>query len=105
MQHQINYQDLIDLGFKRTDLDCEVHFKKYGYHGFVLHKRIYKRLEVSWESVSHTLELRRIDSNRNILARKPITDLSELKAEMAFYGDKQVNDASVVVGNVKYTSN
>jgi hypothetical protein len=36
------YKDYIDLGFKRTDLDCSVEFKQTGYGGFVLSKKLNK---------------------------------------------------------------
>ena len=36
----MEYQKYIDLGFKRIDMNCNVEFKKTGYHGFALEKKI-----------------------------------------------------------------
>ena len=36
----MEYQKYIDLGFDRTDMNCNVEFKKTGYHGFALEKKI-----------------------------------------------------------------
>lgn len=103
MQRQINYQNLIDLGFKRTDLNCDVHFNQYGYHGFVLDKKIYKKIEVSWESENRTLELRRMGSNGDILSRKPINDLRELKEWIAFFKGVATDVKDGVVKGSKIT--
>ena len=38
----MNYQDYIDLGFKRTDMDDNVEFRQTGYYGYNLEKKINK---------------------------------------------------------------
>ena len=45
----MKYQEYINLGFKRHDLDCSVEFKQTGYYGFSLSKKINKKqlIEVS----------------------------------------------------------
>jgi len=40
----MNYQQYINLRFKRTDLECSVEFERTGYHGFALEKKINKRM-------------------------------------------------------------
>ena len=42
----MNYQDYIDLGFKRTDLDDSVEFKDTGYYGYCLEKKYNKKILV-----------------------------------------------------------
>jgi hypothetical protein len=36
----MNYEDYIKLGFKRIDIQDQVNFKKYGYDGFRLERKI-----------------------------------------------------------------
>lgn len=42
----MEYQKYIDLGFKRTELDCPVEFKQTGYYGFALEKKINDKIMV-----------------------------------------------------------
>ena len=42
----MNYQKYIDLGFERTDMSCSVEFKRTGYSGFSLTKKINDKLMV-----------------------------------------------------------
>jgi hypothetical protein len=46
----MTYKEYIDLGFKRTDLDCSVEFNQTGYSGFALEKKINKKILISVES-------------------------------------------------------
>ncbi len=43
----MKYKDYIDLGFKRTDLDCAVEFNQTGYGGFALEKKVNKKILIS----------------------------------------------------------
>lgn len=36
----MEYQKYIDLGFKRTEMNCGVEYKQTGYYGFALEKKI-----------------------------------------------------------------
>ena len=42
----MNYQDYIDLGFKRTDMNDSVEFKQTGYYGYCLEKSYNKKISV-----------------------------------------------------------
>ena len=46
----MKYQNYIDLGFKRTEMNCNVEFRETGYGGFALEKKVNKRLSVCVES-------------------------------------------------------
>jgi hypothetical protein len=35
----MEYQEYIDLGFTRTEMNCELEFRETGYYGFALEKR------------------------------------------------------------------
>ena len=39
----MEYEKYILLGFQRTDMSCNVEFKKTGYHGFSLEKKVNKK--------------------------------------------------------------
>jgi hypothetical protein len=45
----MNYSELIQLGFKRTDTHDNVHFKMYGFESFFLSKKLTKRHELFWD--------------------------------------------------------
>lgn len=42
----MDYQKYIDLGFKRTEMRCNVEFKRTGYDGFALEKELNDRVMV-----------------------------------------------------------
>ena len=42
----MEYHEYIDLGFKRHDLSCSVEFKRTGYYGFSLEKKINKKQSI-----------------------------------------------------------
>ena len=46
----MNYQNYIDLGFKRIDLTCGVTFKETGYYGYALEKQFNNKILVSVSS-------------------------------------------------------
>lgn len=39
----MEYQKYIDLGFERTDTNCNIEFKQTGYYGYALEKKVNKR--------------------------------------------------------------
>ena len=42
----MNYQEYIDLGFERIDINDEVSFKRNGYKGFILTKKLRKGVNI-----------------------------------------------------------
>lgn len=42
----MNYQEYIDLGFKRTDINDQVEFRESGYSGFYLTKKLNKKQSI-----------------------------------------------------------
>ena len=41
------YEKYINLGFKRTDINDNVEFKRHGYHGYLLTKDFGKHVHIS----------------------------------------------------------
>ena len=76
---EINYQDAVDLEFKRQDITDSVIFRKTGYKGFLLQKQISKTLYFDWDFESRKVELIRTNkSGNNVLNRFPVYDISML---------------------------
>jgi hypothetical protein len=46
IQTNMNYQDYINLGFERTEMNCSVEFKQTGYGGFALTKKVNENIMV-----------------------------------------------------------
>jgi len=42
----MNYENYINLGFKRIDMNDNVEFKQTGYYGFVLTKQVNKKIVI-----------------------------------------------------------
>jgi len=99
-QEQINYQDVIDLGFEREDHYDTVFFEHNGYNWFtvelILSKRFfeyrgqanYEVIYADWDCRTHKVEIVRMeDKDGVILGEIKIKTLDELKKAIEFYSD------------------
>ena len=62
----MTYKDYINLGFRRTELNCGVTFNETGYGGFALAKHVYEniRIEVTNDELnSPKLYIRKADGD------------------------------------------
>ena len=62
----MTYEDYINLGFTRTELNCGVTFNETGYGGFALAKHVYEniRIEVTNDELnSPKLYIRKTDGD------------------------------------------
>lgn len=85
MKHEeINYQDCIDLGFKRTELEDSVFMHQYGYNWFIVEKRLTKQLYLSWDCVTRRVTFIR-GGKKNIYSRLPVMNLNDLKVLIDFW--------------------
>ena len=48
----MKYDEYLELGFKRTDLDDDIEYQETGYYGFCLQKKINKKLSICVDSGS-----------------------------------------------------
>lgn len=88
-QEPINYEDLIELGFKQHFLECSVHKKQHGYDDFVLEKKLSKKHCINWEHSTRFAELllmKKSVKDGFIQERFPIKDLDEVKKYMKIFG-------------------
>ena len=79
MQEQIDYKDLIDLGFEREDASDNVFFNQNGYGWFWLELKLAKKIVAHWEQPEKTVELRRMGKNGTILSSLPVKNLEQLE--------------------------
>lgn len=87
-QQEINYQDVIDLGFKRGEMNDSVHQKQYGYDDFWVERKLGKRHTASWENKTRYARVTRHDKGGYIVYTWLVRDLEELKALLALLGGK-----------------
>jgi len=77
----MTYQDYIDLGFQRIDLDDGVEFKQTGYGGFALTKKLSENLavQVAHPSLSEpNLYIRKGESDSWHIFPIPIAAIKDL---------------------------
>lgn len=83
----MNYQTLIDLGFKRIDCKDNVHFKIYGWDYFILTRKLTKNRELSFSpSEPDRVRLLKLDKQSNILLSLDIYDEGLLRNIIAIFG-------------------
>jgi len=78
MQEQINYSDVIELGFKRQDMDDQVFFNQNGYSWFLVTKKLTKGIVAEWDCEKKTVELVKYNKKSDVLGRLQITSLKDL---------------------------
>ena len=88
----INYQDLIDLGFKRTDYNDNVVFKETGYHPFILSKKLSKGISLEYKQDSGNVIMQRLDEEQRVKGHIRCDDISEVKMYITFFGKENSND-------------
>ena len=80
----MNYQDYIDLGFERIDLDDSVEFKQTGYGGFALTKKLNENImvEVAYPTLNEpNLYIRKGDGDTWHIFPIPIAAIKDLFRE------------------------
>ena len=81
----MKYKEYIDLGFKRTDLDCKVEFNQTGYGGFALEKKINKKILISVESGD-------LDTPKLYIKKRNSETYHIIKIEASIVRDLLLND-------------
>ena len=86
---EINYKDIIDLGFKETFHDDNVYFNQYGYQYSIVELKLTKYIYIDWEKSSRICSLIRINNKEecSIQAKYIIQNLEELKNIIKFFKD------------------
>lgn len=90
-QGQINYSEIIDLGFKEEiHEEDKVFFKTHGFDYSIITMKLTKKIYLDWSKETKLCELVRMNSAKkcDILARLPIMNYKHLRDIIEFY----VND-------------
>jgi len=82
MFEEINYKDVIDLGFKSKKMKDQMHIDMHGFDDIDVKLKLTKYIYIDWSVFSHETHLIRIDNkeNMNILSKFEIKTLPDLKA-------------------------
>ena len=80
IQKEIDYIDVINLGFKEEEIHDGVYFDKYGYGYSIINLELTDRIFIYWTKTDRTCELVRIKDPEtgNIEKRIPIRDFEHL---------------------------
>ena len=84
-QQEINYKDIMDLGFKAEAGNCSVYYGHYGYPYTIFNINLTKRIYIEWEQEKRTCTMHRTNKEQYILASSPIVSLDHLKATIKFF--------------------
>jgi hypothetical protein len=88
-QQPINYQDVIDLGFKSTIQQDPVFFNQYGFDWRITELKLCKHVYIDWDNNTRFCQMIRLDKEGcNILRRKDIKNLDEFKEIIDFFKNK-----------------
>lgn len=85
-QRQIDYQDIMDLGARRGEMNDSVFKRQYGYDDFWVELKLGKRIAASWDTRTRTVQIIRTDKEGTIIARMDVVSLSHLKQLIAIFG-------------------
>ena len=83
----INYEDVIELGFKREDMNDSVFEQKNGYGWFLVRKKLYKGILAEWDCETRTVKIVRY-KKIDVKAKIEVEDLEELKKYIKFFTNK-----------------
>lgn len=83
---EINYSDVIKLGFKRQDVNDNVFFRQFGYGYFIVTLKISNQIYFDWDCNDRTVKLIRVDNQQNIKGIIEVENLKHLVKLLDFFG-------------------
>lgn len=103
------YDEVMELGFKRTDQSDPIHFKKHGYDYFIVELEIGKDLYLDWDPQTKKITLNRLNNweDCEIQSTREIVSSQDLIHVIAFFGISEgacetCGRRDYVVNNKKY---
>ena len=86
-QEQIDYDDIISLGFNEEFLPDTVYRNKNGYEYYLITKDLTKKIYLDWEKETKLCKMVRIDNPNecNIQSEMPMYNLKQIKTFIDFY--------------------
>lgn len=94
MQEQINYSDIIELGFEEKIIDTDkAYFKTHGYSCSIITLKLTGKIYLDWEKDTKLCELIRMNNKKDcdIKARMPVMNYGHLREIISFYTDDNSN--------------
>ena len=85
MQKEIDYSEIIELGFKEEFANDNIFFNQYGYKYSIITLEIEGGYYFDWDKTTRKAKLVSIDDEHNILSEMPIKDLKHLKELLYFF--------------------
>lgn len=86
---EINYQDVIDLGFKREDHSCHGFFQEYGFTWFLVTLKLTKYIYMDWDCNTRKVTINKIDKEHTILSSIGLENLEEVRIWVNFFKAKK----------------
>lgn len=91
VQEEIDYADVIELGFKVKYLEDKVFFNQRGYNYFSVTKKLTKWIYLDWDLEDRLVHIYRHKKGFHE-NKKPIYNLRHLKEIINFFIEKDPND-------------
>jgi len=93
MQEQIEYQNIIDLGFKVEETSDTVFFKQYGYELKLFTLSLTNLIYIDWDQSTRMCQMIRLKDRKdcNIVGRMEIENLQHLVKMIEFFKGKPKN--------------
>lgn len=85
----MEYNELIDLGFKREDSNDEIWKKQHGYDFFFLTKKLGRGVELFWEPDSKEVEAYKTNSEGSIVGERFKLTRQEVIMFIDLFGEKK----------------
>lgn len=83
---EINYSDVIKLGFTRQDQNDNVFFSQFGYGYFIVTLKINNQIYFDWDCNDRTVKLTRVDKEQTIKGTIEVENLKHLVKLLDFFG-------------------
>ena len=83
---EINYSDVIKLGFTRQDLNDNVFFNQYGFGYFIVSLKINNQIYFDWDCNYRIVKMIRVDNEQSIKGVIEVQDLKHLVELLTFFG-------------------
>lgn len=82
----INYSDVIKLGFTRQDQNDNVFFSQFGYGYFIVTLKISNQIYFDWDCNDRTVNMIRVDNQQSIKGTIEVENLKHLVKLLDFFG-------------------
>ena len=94
MSEEIDYKDLINLGFKRFDMNCSGTKAKLVHDDFGLELDLTKRFSLLWMQGDRRVKIMKCDRESSIKSQFYLNDLEDVKQHINLF--KEISNEEVV---------